>query len=71
MILIDKRTVDTGTFASLKLPQKFGTSQCVFEVSSSDRMSCKSLHKSFHALAKAHSDATYTLLPDWGHTCSM
>jgi len=39
MILIDKRTVDTGTFASLKLPQKFGTSQCVFEVSSAERKS--------------------------------
>jgi amidophosphoribosyltransferase len=31
MIIIDKRTVETGTFASLKLPQKFGTSQCIFE----------------------------------------
>jgi glutamine phosphoribosylpyrophosphate amidotransferase len=31
MIIIDKRTMETGTFASLKPPQKFGTSQCVFE----------------------------------------
>ena len=31
MIIIDRRTVETGTFASLKLPQKFGTSQCIFE----------------------------------------
>jgi len=31
MILIDRKTVETGTFSSLKLPQKFGTSMCIFE----------------------------------------
>ncbi len=31
MIVIDANTVKTGTFSSLRLPQKFGTSQCIFE----------------------------------------
>ena len=31
MIVIDENTVKTGTFSSLRLPQKFGTSQCIFE----------------------------------------
>ena len=31
MIVIDMNTVNTGTFSSLRLPQKFGTSQCIFE----------------------------------------
>mmetsp|Transcript_39787 Transcript_39787/g.97781 ORF Transcript_39787/g.97781 Transcript_39787/m.97781 type:complete len:512 (+) Transcript_39787:170-1705(+) len=31
MIVIDHGTVKTGTFSSLRLPQKFGTSQCIFE----------------------------------------
>eukprot|EP00292_Cryptomonas_paramecium_P006924 CAMPEP_0113698492 /NCGR_PEP_ID=MMETSP0038_2-20120614/22741_1 /TAXON_ID=2898 /ORGANISM="Cryptomonas paramecium" /LENGTH=466 /DNA_ID=CAMNT_0000621663 /DNA_START=39 /DNA_END=1436 /DNA_ORIENTATION=- /assembly_acc=CAM_ASM_000170 len=31
MIVIDMNTVKTGTFSSLRLPAKFGTSQCIFE----------------------------------------
>ncbi len=30
-VLFLQGTVKTGTFASLRLPQKFGTSQCIFE----------------------------------------
>lgn len=31
MIVIDKKTVELGTFSTFKLPSKFGTSQCIFE----------------------------------------
>jgi len=31
MVLISMKTVETGTFGTLKLPSKFGVSQCIFE----------------------------------------
>ena len=31
MVLISNKTVETGTFGTLKLPSKFGVSQCIFE----------------------------------------
>uniref|UniRef100_A0A6T8N1J5 Amidophosphoribosyltransferase n=1 Tax=Hemiselmis andersenii TaxID=464988 RepID=A0A6T8N1J5_HEMAN len=31
LIVIDRNTVNTGAFTTLRLPQKFGVSQCIFE----------------------------------------
>jgi amidophosphoribosyltransferase len=31
MVLISMKTVETGAFGTLKLPSKFGVSQCIFE----------------------------------------